>query len=87
MLGWLAHGADLSLVASALGLDPLARGAGGLRHKTGADAGVRVDAGLLSGRCGGVAYAVLARWPEGDRLAAVLAAMRAVGEALRTRVG
>ena len=87
VLGWLAHGADLSMVASAMGLDPLARGADGLRHKTGADAGVRADAGLLTGPRGGVAYAVLARWTGRDRLSAVLAAMRAVGEALRARVG
>jgi beta-lactamase class A len=87
VLGWLAHGADLSMVASAFGLDPLARGADGLRHKTGTDAGVRADAGLLTGPGGGVAYAVLARWIEGDRRDAVLAAMRAVGEALRAGVG
>ena len=87
VLGWLAHGADLSMVAAALGLDPLARGGDALRHKTGADAGVRADAGLLAGPGGGLAYAVLARWTEGDRAGVVLAAMRAVGEGLRARIG
>src|SRR5687767_2752924 len=57
VLGWLALGTDLSMVASAFGLDPLAhvRPDRGLllRNKTGTDAGVRADAGLL----GGLAYA------------------------------
>ena len=87
VLGWLAHGADLSMVAAPLGLDPLARGNDGLRHKTGADAGVRADAGLLTGPRGALAYAVLAHWEDGDRRGAVLAAMRDVGAALRDRVG
>jgi beta-lactamase class A len=86
VLGWLAAGSDLSMVASALGLDPLAhaqpdRGLR-LRHKTGTDAGVRADAGRLEGPAGGVAYAVLARFDDEYR-DTVLGAMRAVGEALR----
>jgi beta-lactamase class A len=89
VLGWLAAGTDLSMVASGLGLDPLAhvepdRGLR-LRHKTGTDAGVRADVGLLDGPAGGVAYAVLARFDDARR-DAVLGAMRAVGEALRAEV-
>jgi len=82
VLGWLALGADLSMVAGGLGLDPLAhvepdRGLR-LRHKTGADHGVRADAGLI----GGVAYAVLARFDDARR-DEVLGVMRAIGAALR----
>jgi beta-lactamase class A len=88
---WLAMGADLSLVAAPLGLDPLAR-AGvdeadrgvALWHKTGTDEGVRADVGVVTHRGRGLAYAVVARWePEGgDRRDAVLAGMHRVGGAL-----
>ena len=56
--GWLASGADLSMVASAFGLDPLAHRAadhpriGGrpalLWNKTGTDVGVRAEVGHLT---------------------------------------
>jgi len=86
VLDWLGLGVDLSMVASAFGLDPLAHAEPdrGLRlwHKTGADAGVRADAGLLDGPAGTVAYAVLARFPDARR-DDVLAAMRAMGAILR----
>jgi beta-lactamase class A len=92
VLRWLAAGADLSMVAGGLGLDPLAhdepdRGLV-LRHKTGTDAGVRADAGLLQGDHGTLSYAVIAAWEPaaGDRRDPVLAAMRAVGAALRETV-
>jgi len=53
VMGWLLLNADLSLVASAFGLDPLAhRGADHgtlLVNKTGTDAGVRSEAGALRG--------------------------------------
>ncbi|MBN9605525.1 MAG: serine hydrolase [Actinomycetales bacterium] len=62
VLGWLSLNTDLSLVASAFGLDPLAhRGADhglSLVNKTGSDSGVRSEAGLLRGPRAGVAYAV-----------------------------
>ncbi len=75
-----------AVVASAFGLDPLAhalpdRGLQ-LRHKTGADAGVRADAGLL----GGLAYAVLARFDDARR-DEVLGVMRSLGAALRAQSG
>ena len=56
VLSWLRAGADLSMVAQPLGLDPLAHAAGdrGMRlwHKTGTDDGTRADVGLLRGPAG-----------------------------------
>ena len=89
---WLEGGADLSMVAGAVGLDPLAhraddRPAFALAHKTGTDDGVRADVGVVGRRgVGGEAsYAVVASWDptDGDRTDEVLAAMRAVGTWLR----
>ncbi|MFG6444782.1 serine hydrolase [Microbacterium sp. P06] len=60
---WLSLNQDLSLVASATGLDPFAH-----EHdehellfvnKTGRDAGVRAEAGVLAGPRAGVAYALI----------------------------
>ena len=86
---WLAANADLSIVSSAWGLDPLAHRASDsprLRvvNKTGTDAGVRAEAGLVSTESRTIAYAVLARWPsapENDhaRAVTVLARMRQIG--------
>ena len=93
VLGWLAAGADLSMVAAPLNLDPLAHAEGDrgmhLWHKTGTDEGTRADVGLLRAGDRGLAYAVLARWdPHGpDRRDEVLAAMHAVGAALREELG
>jgi beta-lactamase class A len=85
VLGWLSLNADLSLVASAFGLDPLAhRGADhGLTmvNKTGSDAGVRAEAGVLRGPRAGVAYAVSLQFND-DGVPARLRALetlRAVG--------
>lgn len=82
---WLALGMDLSMVASAFGLDPLAHGRSdhglSLFNKTGTDSGVRSEAGVLRGPRAGVAYAVTVVFQD-DRLAdrlAVLSAMRAIG--------
>jgi beta-lactamase class A len=87
---WLTAGADLSMVASAWGLDPLAH-AGvdrGLRAwcKTGTDVGVRADVGVLAGPRRAVAYAVLTDGPDARR-DDVLAAMAEVGRAVRALVG
>lgn len=88
--GWLRAGCDLSMVAAAFGLDPLAhadadRGTR-LWNKTGTDTTVRADVGVVRGGSGGLAYAVLAEWAGGaDARDDVLAAMRRVGEALRGR--
>ena len=89
VLDWLALDTDTSMVASALGVDPLAhaepdsRGLS-LRHKTGTTDFARADAGVVRGPGGGVAYAVLANWdPEGpSRHLEVMAAMERVGQCL-----
>ncbi len=90
VLGRLALGTDLSMVAAGLGLDPLAHGAPDrglrLRHKTGTDAGVRADAGLLDGPERSLAYAVLARFDDARR-DEVLEVTRAIGAALARQSG
>jgi beta-lactamase class A len=87
---WVATNTDLSMVASAFCLDPLAhfeldRGIV-LVNKTGTNAGVRADAGYVEGPAGSVAYAVIANWAGADRRDAVLAAMRRFGWALRNAI-
>lgn len=85
VLGWLSLNTDLSMVASAFGLDPLAhreRDHGiELVNKTGTDTGVRAEAGVVRGPRAGVAYAVTVQFADTDlptRLQ-VLDAMRTVG--------
>lgn len=84
VLDWLAHGTDLSMVAAALDLDPLSHGHDhGLRlwHKTGTDAGVRADVGIVQTPAGTTSYAVIANW-DGGPAGPVLAAMRNLGATL-----
>lgn len=82
---WLALGTDLSLVASAFALDPLAhvRSDHGLQlfNTTGTDSGVRSEAGVLRGPRAGVAYAVTITFDDAthERRLAVLHAMRTIG--------
>ena len=85
VMGWLSLNSDLSMVASAFGLDPLShRGTDHntlLVNKTGSDTGVRAEAGALRGSKRAVAYAVSIQFND-DGLAArlrVLDAMRTVG--------
>lgn len=82
VLGWLNLGTDLSMVAGAFGLDPLAHNTSDrgrwLAHKTGTDAGVRADVGLLRGPLRSVSYAVLAEFDDARR-DDVLASMRQWG--------
>ncbi len=85
VVGWLSLNVDLSLVASAFGLDPLAHGGTDhgtmLVNKTGTDAGVRAEAGVVRGARSSVAYAVSVQFDDAElsvRLR-VLEAMRAVG--------
>ncbi len=92
---WLRVNTDLSMTASAFGLDPLAHvdpeRALQLWNKTGTNIGVRCDVGVLSdaGRddTEAVAYAVLAHWrpdEEADPVRDdVLATMREVGALVR----
>lgn len=85
VLGWLSLNADLSMVASAFGLDPLShRGADHgmlLVNKTGTDAGVRSEAGVLRGPRAAVAYAVSVQFNDSGLAARlrVLDALRVVG--------
>lgn len=85
VLGWLSLNTDLSMVASAFGLDPLShRGADHgilLVNKTGTDAGVRSEAGVLRGPRTAVAYAVSVQFRDDGiaRRLRVLDAMRTVG--------
>lgn len=85
VMGWLSLNSDLSMVASAFGLDPLShRGADHntlLVNKTGSDRGVRSEAGALRGSKRAVAYAVTIQFND-DSLPArlrVLESMHAVG--------
>jgi beta-lactamase class A len=88
VMGWLANNTDLTLVASAFGLNPLAhrRGEHGvlLVNKTGTDVGVRSEIGALQGAHAAIAYAVSVQFAD-ESLASrlgVLDAMRTVGEDL-----
>lgn len=85
VVGWLSLNTDLSLVASAFGLDPLSHLGSDhgltLFNKTGSDVGVRAEAGVLRGPRAGVAYAVAASFADTDlptRLA-VIDGMRTIG--------
>lgn len=85
VVDWLSLNTDLSMVASAFGLDPLSHRAvdHGLRlvNKTGSDDGVRSEAGILRGPRTTVSYAVTIQF-EDDSLARrlrTLDAMRTVG--------
>ncbi|MDQ4137834.1 MAG: class A beta-lactamase-related serine hydrolase [Actinomycetota bacterium] len=85
VLGWLSLNTDLSMVASAFGLDPLShRGPDHhtqLINKTGTDLGVRAEVGVLRGSRASVAYAVAIQFSDNhlsDRLR-VLDAMRTIG--------
>lgn len=95
VLGWLATGTDLSMVAAAFGLDPLAHNGSdrGVRllTKTGTDSTVRADVGTAEGPAGRLTWAVLADWDGVDHAAVdprddVLAAMRHVGAWVRRRI-
>ena len=93
VLGALTPGVDLSMVASAFDLDPLAHDedpAGPqLINKTGTNLGVRCDIGIIEDEAHPIAYAVLANWPEepaGRGRADVLAGMRAIGQQMRSLV-
>jgi beta-lactamase class A len=97
---WLSLNADTSMVASAFDLDPLEHstidhdvGTVLLFNKTGTDHGIRADAGWVqhSGETAphsGLAYAAIADWDHEahDASAAVLAAMRLLGQGLKRQL-
>ncbi|MEO8528593.1 MAG: serine hydrolase [Pseudolysinimonas sp.] len=85
VLGWLSLNSDLSMIASAFGLDPLShRGSDHgllLVNKTGTDTGVRSEAGVLRGPRAAVAYAASVQFNDSGlavRLR-VLDALRVIG--------
>jgi beta-lactamase class A len=87
---WLAANADLSMVAAAFDLDPLAHAEADrgitLVNKTGTISTARADIGVVGGSTGTVAYAVLASWDDDlDPRDDVLATMRCIGRAIRER--
>ncbi len=89
---WLATGVDLSMVASAFGLDPLAHAVSDrsflVRNKTGTDTGVRADVGTVGRNDVCFAYAAIANWDAAgpDLRDAALRGMRAIGASLRSVV-
>ncbi|MCS3878413.1 muramoyltetrapeptide carboxypeptidase LdcA involved in peptidoglycan recycling/beta-lactamase class A [Gordonia amarae] len=96
VLEWLAAGADTSMVAGGMRLDPLAHvdpveDGVVLRHKTGTIDTARIDVGHVAGPTGRVAYAVAANWDDDvasghDMRSSVLGAMDTIGERIRARV-
>jgi beta-lactamase class A len=94
VLAWLAQDADLSMVAGAFDLDPLAHDAEdlGLRlwHKTGTDLGVRADVGVLRSASAVASYAVVCNWPATDvsprTRRAVHSTLRQIGDEIRSAV-
>jgi len=94
---WLSLNTDLSMVADAFGLDPLAHNgigapvSGGITlvNKTGTDVGVRADVGLVHAGATRTAYAVMANWDEdedGDCTSEVITRMREIGGQIRARL-
>jgi beta-lactamase class A len=91
VLAWLAQDTDLSMVAAAFDLDPLAHDTEdlGLRlwHKTGTDVGVRADVGVVRSPSSVVSYAVVCNWPATDlrpsTRRAVHSTMRRIGDEIR----
>ena len=85
VIGWLSLNTDLSLVASAFGLDPLAHREGDhgllMVNKTGTTTGVRSEVGILRGPRAGATYAVTMLFDDSRLMTrlAVLDGMRAVG--------
>lgn len=89
---WLATSVDLSMVAAAFGLDPLAHAPSDrkffVRNKTGADAGVRADVGTIGRSAARFDYAVIANWDASnpDLRDAALSGMHAIGMTMRTMI-
>ena len=94
VLAWLAQDTDLSMVAAAFDLDPLAHDTEdlGLRlwHKTGTDLGVRADVGVIGSTSTVVSYAVVCNWPPTDTRPhtrrVVHSTMRRIGDEVRSGI-
>lgn len=91
VVDWLRPGCDLSMVASAFNLDPLAhfsadRGVN-LVNKTGTNTEVRADVGFAEGPRRSAAYAAIANWDaHEDHRDAVMEQMRAIGRLIRVAI-
>lgn len=89
---WLATSVDLSMVAAAFGLDPLAHAPSDrkffVRNKTGADAGVSADVGTIGRSSVWLGYAVIANWDATDPglRDTALSGMHAIGMTMRTMI-
>ena len=86
---WLRAGVDLSMVPAPFHLDPLAHAEGSIRawSKSGTDAGVRADMGVIWSGEYAIAYAAIANWAPGeDRVAEAMQRMNDLGAALAARV-
>ena len=89
---WLATGVDLSMVASAFGLDPLSHATSGrtflIRNKTGADTRIRADVGTVGRNSFWLSYAVIANWDRSEPgiVDAALSGMNAIGKMLRKMI-
>jgi beta-lactamase class A len=86
---WLATGVDLSMVASAFGVDPLAHSESDrgfyIRNKTGNDTGIMADVGTIRQGSIWLSYAVIANWEAVDPglRDTSFAAMSSIGKTLR----
>lgn len=88
---WMRLNTDLSMVAAAFGLDPLAHQGDGLLDKTGTDDGIRAEVGSF-GTGKRVDYAVIANWEvmqdaPAEPIDEVLSRMREVGLGIRRAAG
>jgi beta-lactamase class A len=92
MNAWLAAGVDLSMAASAFGLDPLSHATSGrtfvIRNKTGTDTRIRADVGTVGRNSFRLSYAVIANWDtsEPGMVDAALSGMNAIGKILRETI-
>lgn len=95
VIRWMKDSADLSLVGSAFGFDPLAHGDFDrgmvLVNKTGTDSGIRADSGFVMNETTAVAYSCLINWqvvdPENDPIRdRALDLMREVGRFIRSQL-
>jgi beta-lactamase class A len=93
VISWLSRNSDLSLVADAFGLDPLAHGRVGdapqLINKTGRTTGSVAEAGVVRGALAAISYAVTVRYPDTSTAGQerVSDALRRVGSDLAQRIG
>ena len=87
--GWLLAGVDLSMVAAPFRLDPLAHAVGSvlLWSKTGTDAGIRADMGVVWSDSDSLSYAAIATWePNEDGVDHAYERMHEAGRALASRM-